>query len=174
MLIQSPAWQALQSHHDQIGQQGIRELFSADPERAAAYRLAACGLTLDYSKNLFNATTLELLFDLAEQQELTERRAAMFRGDRINFTEDRAVLHTALRSARSELMLDGSNIMLDVNAVLDKMAAFVDAVRSGKHTGYTGKPVRTVVNIGIGGSDLGPKMVTRACQQKMGTSTSHR
>ena len=162
MLIQSPAWQALQSHHDQIEQQGIRELFSADPERAAAYRLAACGLTLDYSKNLFNATTLELLFDLAEQQELTERRAAMFRGDRINFTEDRAVLHTALRSARSELMLDGSNIMLDVNAVLDKMAAFVDAVRSGEHTGYTGKPVRTVVNIGIGGSDLGPKMVTRA------------
>jgi len=162
MLTQSAAWRALQTHIAKCKPQHLRDLFETDPERARRYLLSCCGLKLDYSKNHIGDETLRLLLQLAEQQSLTEKIAEMFDGVKINRTEQRAVLHTALRSPQRELWLEGENIMPAIHAVLDKMADFVEAVRNGRHTGYSGKNIGTVVNIGIGGSDLGPKMVSTA------------
>ncbi len=141
----------------------MRDLFARDPARGARYRAEACGLHLDYAKNLVNDETLGLFRELIAQAGVEERREAMFRGDKINFTEKRAVLHTALRYQGSQpILADGADVMPGVRAVLEKMRVFCDRVRSGEWKGHTGKPIRHVVNIGIGGSDLGPVMVTEA------------
>ena len=166
MLTRSAAWRALQTHSTECKTRNLRDLFSADPERARRYRLACCGLTLDYSKNLIGDETLRLLVQLAEQQSVPEKLADMFGGVKINSTEQRAVLHTALRSPQKELSVEGENIMPAIHAVLEKMAVFVESVRSGRHSGYSGKKIRTVVNIGIGGSDLGPRMVSTALRSR--------
>jgi len=152
-------WQALARHHDQIRDQQLRDLFARDPARAAAMTLEVDGLVLDYSKHRVTAQTLTLLRDLAEQADLRGKIDAMFAGEHINVTEDRAVMHTALRAPKgSTATVDGHDVVPEVHAVLDRMAAFADRVREGEWTGHTGKRIRTVVNIGIGGSDLGPAM----------------
>ncbi|MFI5533378.1 glucose-6-phosphate isomerase [Kitasatospora sp. NPDC051853] len=158
-LDRLPQWTALAKHREEFGQTHLRELFAADPERGSGYTLAVGDLLVDYSKQLVNDRTLELLRELAEATGVAGLRDAMFRGEKINTTEDRAVLHTALRAPRgAEVLVDGENVVPAVHAVLDKMAAFSDKVRSGEWTGHTGKRIRNVVNIGIGGSDLGPAM----------------
>ncbi|MFP6850756.1 MAG: hypothetical protein VCA57_18885 [Pseudomonas sp.] len=158
-----PAWQALLSHHAQIGNTHLRELFAADPERGTRCTVSAAGLYLDYSKNRINQQTLTLLTALARDCGLLERRAAMFRGELINTSEQRAVLHTALRAPASEhLWLEGVEVIAQVQAVLARMASFSEQVRSGTWRGHSGKPIRHVINIGIGGSDLGPVMAYEA------------
>jgi glucose-6-phosphate isomerase len=158
-LAASPAWQLLLAHHARIGTVHLRALFAADPQRGTRCTVEAAGLYLDYSKNRIDAQTLPLLVALARERGLAERTQAMFRGDRINTTEGRAVLHTALRAPSGEcVLLDGVNVVAEVHAVLARMAAFSEEVRSGKWRGHTGLPIRNVVNIGIGGSDLGPVM----------------
>ncbi|MFI8291113.1 glucose-6-phosphate isomerase [Streptomyces sp. NPDC085614] len=158
-LNQTPEWAALGKHREQLGDTHLRDLFAADPERGDAYTLRVGDLYLDYSKNLVTDETLALLRELAVATGVAELRDAMFRGEKINTTEDRAVLHTALRAPRGAVIeVDGENVVPDVHAVLDKMAAFADKVRAGEWTGHTGRPIRNVVNIGIGGSDLGPAM----------------
>ncbi|GAA3026279.1 glucose-6-phosphate isomerase [Kitasatospora albolonga] len=158
-LDRLPQWTALAKHREEFGQTHLRELFAADPERGSGYTLAVGDLLVDYSKQLVNDRTLELLRELAAATGVAELRDAMFRGEKINTTEDRAVLHTALRAPRgAEVLVDGENVVPAVHAVLDKMAAFSDKVRSGEWTGHTGKRIRNVVNVGIGGSDLGPAM----------------
>lgn len=162
-LTESPAWRVLQSHHKEVSALHLRELFDADPKRGETFSVEACGLYLDYSKNRVTAQTLELLFRLAEERGLRDRIDAMFRGDKINITENRAVLHTALRAPRGcKIMVDGEDVVPAVHEVLDKMAAFADRVRSGQWLGHTGKRIRNVINIGIGGSDLGPVMAYEA------------
>ncbi|MEM7293525.1 MAG: glucose-6-phosphate isomerase, partial [Pseudomonadota bacterium] len=167
MLTSSPAWQALQSHQPLVASQHLRDLFDTDAGRAQRYKIAACGLTLDYSKNLIDDRAIELLVELAEQQGVTEKRTAMFAGERINHTENRSVLHTALRSPVDTLEVDGDNVMPGVHTVLNRIEGFVDAVHSGSHAGYTGKRIQNIVNIGIGGSDLGPKMVVTALTKQL-------
>ncbi len=163
MPSQLPAWKALQSHYDQVRNQHLRELFAEDPQRGERLALEAVGLYLDYSKNRITDETLKLLFQLAEQTNLRERIDAMFRGDKINITENRAVLHVALRAPADEtILVDGQNVVPEVHAVLDKMSAFANRIRSGEWKGHTGKRIRNVVNIGIGGSDLGPVMAYEA------------
>ncbi|MFE1234294.1 glucose-6-phosphate isomerase [Streptomyces sp. NPDC058745] len=158
-LNQTPEWAALGKHREQLGDTHLRDLFAADPERGGAYTLRVGDLYLDYSKNLVTDETLALLRELAVATGVAELRDAMFRGEKINTTEDRAVLHTALRAPRGAVIeVDGENVVPGVHAVLDKMAAFADKVRAGEWTGHTGRPIRNVVNIGIGGSDLGPAM----------------
>ncbi|MFF0746166.1 glucose-6-phosphate isomerase [Streptomyces sp. NPDC004111] len=158
-LNQLPEWAALGKHREQLGDTHLRELFAADPARGSGYTLQVGDLYLDYSKHLVTDETLGLLRDLAAATGVAELRDAMFRGEKINTTEDRAVLHTALRAPRDAVIeVDGENVVPAVHAVLDKMAAFADKVRSGEWTGHTGRRIRTVVNIGIGGSDLGPAM----------------
>ena len=158
-------WQALAAHAEQLGGSHLRDLFAADPERGTRLAADAAELYVDYSKNLVTDETLALLVDLARAAGLPGRIEAMFRGDHINTTEDRAVLHTALRAPRdAALVVDGQDVVADVHAVLDRMATFADRVRSGEWTGHTGKPLSRIVNIGIGGSDLGPKMATIALQ----------
>ncbi|GAA4850066.1 glucose-6-phosphate isomerase [Kitasatospora terrestris] len=158
-LDRTPQWAALGKHRAEFGEQHLRELFAADPERGKRYTLRVGDLQVDYSKQLVNDRTLELLRELAAATGVAELRDAMFRGEKINITEDRAVLHTALRAPREAVIeVDGENVVPAVHAVLDKMGAFSDRVRSGEWTGHTGKRIRTVVNIGIGGSDLGPAM----------------
>ncbi|WP_433548198.1 glucose-6-phosphate isomerase [Streptomyces sp. CA-294286] len=158
-LNQTPEWTALGKHREQLGATHLRELFAADPARGTHYTLEVGDLHLDYSKHLVTDETLELLRELAGATGVAGLRDAMFRGEKINTTEDRAVLHTALRAPRDAVIeVDGENVVPAVHAVLDKMAAFSDKVRSGEWTGHTGKRIRTVVNIGIGGSDLGPAM----------------
>ena len=158
-----PAWQALVTHHAHIGATHLRELFAQDPERGTRWTLSAAGLYLDYSKNRINEETLSLLAALARHSGLEDHIAAMFRGDVINTTERRAVLHTALRAPRGEtLWLDGADVVSEVHAVLDRMAAFSAQVRSGAWLGHTGRRIRHVINIGIGGSDLGPVMAHEA------------
>jgi glucose-6-phosphate isomerase len=153
------AWRALADHHAAIRDRHLRELFAEDPRRGERLTAEAVGLYLDYSKNRVTDETLRLLLALAEQSDLRGRIDAMFGGAHINATEDRAVLHVALRAPRTaRIVTDGRDIVPDVHAVLDRMAAFVERVRSGQHTGHTGKRIRNVVNIGIGGSDLGPAM----------------
>ncbi|MET9509398.1 glucose-6-phosphate isomerase [Streptomyces flavidovirens] len=162
-LNQMPEWAALAKHREQLGRTHLRELFAADAERGTAYTLKAGDLYLDYSKHLVTDETLGLLRELAGAAGVAELRDAMFRGEKINTTEDRAVLHTALRAPRDAVIeVDGENVVPAVHEVLDKMAAFADRIRSGEWTGHTGKRIKNVVNIGIGGSDLGPAMAYEA------------
>ncbi|MGH8208134.1 MAG: glucose-6-phosphate isomerase, partial [Steroidobacteraceae bacterium] len=162
-LEQRPAWVALQAHHETIASVHLRKLFADDPQRGERLTLQAAGIYLDYSKNRITDTTLELLVQLAEQSGLRERIDAMFRGERINVTENRAVLHVALRAPQSaSIVVDGENVVPQVHAVLDRMSDFTSRLRSGEWQGHTGKRIRNVVNIGIGGSDLGPVMAYQA------------
>ncbi len=162
-LTQRPAWQALSAHYDTIRNTHLRTLFAEDAQRGERMALDAVGLYFDYSKHRLTDETLRLLVQLAEESGLRAHIDAMFRGDKINRTEDRAVLHVALRAPQDEqIVVDGENVVPEVHAVLEKMAGFADRVRSGEWTGYTGKRIRTIVNIGIGGSDLGPVMAYEA------------
>jgi glucose-6-phosphate isomerase len=158
-----PEWKALDLHATKQGSVHMRDLFSTDTDRATSFSKQACDLYVDYSKNRVTEETLALLFDLARATGVEAARDAMFAGEKINETENRAVLHTALRAPRgAEIMEDSENVVPAIHAVLDRMAALSDKVRSGDWKGFTGKPIRNVVNIGIGGSDLGPVMVTEA------------
>ncbi|MEV8323761.1 glucose-6-phosphate isomerase [Kitasatospora sp. NPDC056731] len=158
-LDRTPQWAALGKHRAALGETHLRELFAADPERGRRYTLQVGDLHVDYAKHLVTDETLELLRELAAATGVAELRDAMFRGEKINNTEHRAVLHTALRAPRGAVIeVDGENVVPAVHAVLDKMAGFAERVRGGEWRGHTGKPIRTVVNIGIGGSDLGPAM----------------
>ena len=162
-LGERPSWQALRRHHAAIRKTHLRDLFAADPTRGERLTLEAAGLFLDYSKNRVTDETLDLLLALAEEFDLRGQIEAMFRGDHINATEDRAVLHTALRAPRSaSIEVDGEDIVPGVHEVLERMSVFADQVRDGAWLGYTSKPIRAVVNIGIGGSDLGPVMAYEA------------
>ncbi|QEG39596.1 glucose-6-phosphate isomerase [Roseimaritima ulvae] len=162
-LTASPQWQALSDHYAQIKDLHLRQLFADDPQRGQRFTVEAAGLYLDYSKNRITAETLPLLLDLARSVNLQDRIEAMFRGDKINLTEGRAVLHTALRAPRdASVIVDGENVVPEVHAVLDKMAAFCQRVRGGQWKGHSGKRIRNIVNIGIGGSDLGPVMAYEA------------
>ncbi|MFM9367203.1 glucose-6-phosphate isomerase [Streptomyces sp. Da 82-17] len=158
-LNQLPEWAALAKHREQLGEAHLRELFAEDQQRAGKYTAQVGDLHVDYSKQLVTDETLTLLRELAAATDVFGLRDAMFRGEKINTTEDRAVLHTALRApADAVIEVDGENVVPKVHAVLDKMAAFADKVRAGEWTGHTGKRIRNVVNVGIGGSDLGPAM----------------
>jgi glucose-6-phosphate isomerase len=162
-ITATPAWGALRRHHEQIGQTHLRQFFDDDPDRGRELTVTVGDLYIDYSKHRVTRETLRLLVDLARTANLEERRDQMFSGVHINTSEDRAVLHTALRLPRdTELVVDGQNVVEDVHAVLDAMGDFTDRLRSGEWTGATGKKISTVVNIGIGGSDLGPVMVYQA------------
>ncbi|VEG38961.1 glucose-6-phosphate isomerase [Mycolicibacterium flavescens] len=162
-ITATPAWQALQRHHGDIGAKHLRELFAEDPARGTELAMTVGDLYIDYSKHRVTRETLSLLVDLARAARLEQKRDAMFSGVHINTSEDRAVLHTALRLPRgAQLVVDGQNVVADVHEVLDKMGDFTDRLRSGEWTGATGEAIKTVVNIGIGGSDLGPAMVTLA------------
>ncbi|MFJ2950247.1 glucose-6-phosphate isomerase [Streptomyces sp. NPDC087226] len=162
-LNQTPEWTALAKHREELGEVRLRELFAGDPGRGTAYTLRVGDLYIDYSKHLVTDDTLRLLRELALATDVFGLRDAMFGGERINTTEDRAVLHTALRAARDTVVeVDGENVVPAVHAVLDKMADFAGRVRSGEWTGHTGKRIRNVVNVGIGGSDLGPAMAYEA------------
>ena len=158
-LTRRPAWQALASHQQQMKDVHLRTLFAQDPQRGERMIAAGAGLFLDYSKNRVNDETLRLLLALASDAGVAARRDAMFRGEKINITEQRAVLHVALRAPRGEsIVVDGENVVPNVHAVLDRMADFSNRVRGGSWKGHTGKRIRNVINIGIGGSDLGPVM----------------
>jgi glucose-6-phosphate isomerase len=162
-LRQRPAWKALEQHYAEISGRHLRELFAADPGRGERLCAEAAGLYLDYSKNRITDETLGLLLQLAEESGVAERRDAMMRGEPINVSEHRAVLHVALRMPKgSSLVVDGVDVVAQVHEVLDRMAVFADRVRSGEWKGYTGKAIRNVVNVGIGGSDLGPVMAYEA------------
>ncbi|MGW3112872.1 glucose-6-phosphate isomerase [Streptomyces sp. NPDC001091] len=162
-LNRTPEWAALKEHREGFGGTSLRELFAADPERGRTYTVQVGDLYIDYSKQLVDDEALRLLRELAVATDVFGLRDAMFRGDRINTTEDRAVLHTALRAPRDAVVeVDGENVVPAVHAVLDKMAGFADRVRSGEWTGHTGKRIKNIVNIGIGGSDLGPAMAFEA------------
>jgi glucose-6-phosphate isomerase len=162
-LTERKAWQELKRHHAEIAGQHLRELFAADPGRGERLTEQAAGLYLDYSKNRVTDETMRLLVELAAESGVAERRDAMFRGEHINVSEDRAVLHVALRMPRTaKLVVDGTDVVAQVHEVLDRMADFANRVRSGEWKGYTGKPIKNVINIGIGGSDLGPVMAYEA------------
>jgi glucose-6-phosphate isomerase len=162
-LVQRPAWKALRTHYENIGGLHLRSLFADDPRRGERMAFDAVGIYFDYSKNRVTDETIKLLVQLAEQSDLRGRIDAMFRGDKINVSEQRAVLHVALRAPRgSSIVVDGENVVPRVHEVLDKMADFSSRVRSGAWKGHTGKPIRNIVNIGIGGSDLGPVMAYEA------------
>ena len=162
-LTERPVWKALRAHYDGVHNLHLRKLFADDPGRGEQMTAEAAGIYLDYSKNRITAETLRLLLDLAEASGLSARIDAMFRGEKINVSERRAVLHVALRAPRgASILVDGENVVPAVHAVLDRMANFSDRIRNGVWTGYTGKRIRNVVNIGIGGSDLGPVMAYEA------------
>ncbi|MCL2660818.1 MAG: glucose-6-phosphate isomerase [Acidobacteriaceae bacterium] len=162
-LRERAAWKSLQAHAEQVRQQHLRDMFRVDPARGERLTADAIGIFLDFSKNRVTDETLKLLVELAEQSGLREKTEAMFRGEKINITENRAVLHTALRAPKNEtILVDGENVVPYVHEVLDKMEAFANRVRSGEWKGHTGKQIRNVVNIGIGGSDLGPVMAYEA------------
>jgi glucose-6-phosphate isomerase len=162
-LTESPAWQALREHHRTIGTAHLRQIFADDPLRGKRLTAEAAGLHFDYSKHRVTDETLRLLLALARDRGVAPRIEAMFSGEKINLTEGRAVLHVALRAPRSErIVVDGVDVVPAVHAVLDRMAAFADDVRGGRWKGHTGRPIRNVVNIGIGGSDLGPVMAYEA------------
>jgi len=164
-LLRTPVWQSLSAHHDKIKSTHMRDLFATDPKRFSRYSLEAAGIFLDYSKNRITDETLSLLFNLAKQAEITHWIDRMFSGDKINTTEQRAVLHIALRNRSNRpIVVDGEDVMPKINHVLNQMTQFSNAVRNGEWRGYSNKPVTDVVNIGIGGSDLGPVMVTEALQ----------
>ncbi|KPC53564.1 glucose-6-phosphate isomerase [Amantichitinum ursilacus] len=162
-LTQSPAWLALAEHYKEVAPLHMRDLFNDDPQRFEKFSLESGGLFFDYSKNRITPKTLELLFDLARQAGVPEKIKSMFAGNKINITENRAVLHVALRNLDSNpILVDGEDVMPKVNAVKEKMFKFSDEIRSGERVGYTGKAFTDIVNIGIGGSDLGPLMVCNA------------
>ncbi len=162
-LTRRPAWKALGAHHKTMRDTQLKQLFADDPKRGERFTAEAAGLFLDYSKNRITDETLKLLLQLAEESGLREHIDAMFRGDKINVSEKRAVLHVALRAPKGEkIVVDRQDVVPAVHAVLDKMSAFCDRVRSGDWKGHTGKPIRNVINIGIGGSDLGPVMAYEA------------
>lgn len=162
-LTQLPAWKSLESHHAAISQQSLRDLFAKDPSRGTRLTAEAEGVYLDYSKHRVTDETLKLLLQLAQQSGLRDHIDAMFRGDKINITEDRAVLHVALRAPKgATIKVDGKNVVPEVHEVLDRMASFSNRIRSGEWKGFTGKPIKNIINIGIGGSDLGPVMAYEA------------
>jgi glucose-6-phosphate isomerase len=162
-LTRRPAWQALEQHHREVKKLHLRELFAADPDRGERLTAEGAGVFLDYSKNRVTDETIRLLIRLADECGLRDKIAAMFSGEKINATEGRAVLHTALRAPKGAVVrVDGQNVVPDVHAVLDRMATFSDRVRDGSWKGQTGKRIRAVVNVGIGGSDLGPVMAYEA------------
>jgi len=162
-LTKRKAWSALKAHYKKIGERHLRDLFDDDPERAEKFTVEAAGISFDYSKNRITEKTVGLLLELAEESGLRERIDAMFRGDKINITENRAVLHVALRAPKdATIVVDGKNVVPEVHAVLNKMSNFSNRVRSGAFTGHTGKRIRNVINVGIGGSDLGPVMAYEA------------
>ena len=162
-LTKRKAWSALKAHYKKIGERHLRDLFDDDPERAEKFTVEAAGISFDYSKNRITEKTVGLLLELAEESGLRERIDAMFRGDKINITENRAVLHVALRAPKdATIVVDGKNVVPEVDAVLNKMSNFSNRVRSGAFTGHTGKRIRNVINVGIGGSDLGPVMAYEA------------
>ena len=162
-LRRLPAWQALQQHAASFGDKHLRQMFAEDSRRGESFRVEDVGLYLDYSKQRIDADTLRLLRELATACELPQHTEAMFGGERINRTEDRAVLHVALRAPRDEkILVDGHEVVADVHEVLDRMASFADRVRDGRWLGHTGRPIRNVISIGIGGSDLGPVMAYEA------------
>ncbi len=174
-LIETPAWAALQAHYKAIKDIHLRQLFADDPGRGERFTIEGAGLYLDYSKNRITDETVRLLVQLAIERGVAERRAAMFRGDKINVTEKRAVLHVALRAPKgSSIVVDGENVVPQVHAVLDKMADFSSRVRRGEWKGHTGKAIRNVVNIGIGGSDLGPVMAYEALRHYSDRSITFR
>jgi glucose-6-phosphate isomerase len=174
-ISEIPEWRALAQHHQQIRDTHLRQLFADDPDRGTQLVVRAGELHLDYSKNRLTRETIDLLVALAERVGLRERTEAMFRGEHINTTEDRAVLHTALRDPRtSGLEVDGQDVRRDVHDVLERMADFAERVRSGEWTGHTGERIRTVVNIGIGGSDLGPAMAYTALRDYSDRSLAFR
>src|SRR5262245_6832967 len=162
-LTERPAWKALEAHHREVRGLHLRDLFTADAGRAARFTREAVGLYADFSKHRITDETLRLLLALANDCGLRARIDAMFRGEKINVTEGRAVLHVALRAPRGErIVVDGEDVVPAVHDVLDRMAAFVDRIRGGAWTGHTGKRIRNIINIGIGGSDLGPVMAYEA------------
>ena len=162
-LRQRPAWDLLQAHYQTMKDVHLRQLFAQEPNRGERLSAEAAGIYLDYSKNRVTAETLQLLLQLATESDLRGRIEAMFRGDAINVSEKRAVLHVALRAPREASILhQGRNVVPDVHAVVDRMADFADRLRSGTWKGHTGKRIRNVINIGIGGSDLGPVMAYEA------------
>ena len=172
-ITEQPAWQSLQSQRESLPH--LRELFNTDPNRASKFQLEAAGLFFDYSKNLIDEHTIADLVSLANAAGLRARIDAMFRGDKINITENRAVLHTALRAPRSaSIVLDGVDVVPEVHAVLDRMADFADRIRSGAWTGHTGKRIKNILNIGIGGSDLGPVMAYEALRHYTDRSLTFR
>ena len=161
--VETSAWKSLKTHFDEIRNVRLRDLFADDPKRGERLTVEASGIFLDYSKNRVTDETLRLLVSLAQECGLREAIDAMFRGEKINFTENRSVLHVALRMPKgSSIVVDGRNVVEEVHEVLDRMAAFANQVRSGEWRGFTGKPIRNVINIGIGGSDLGPVMAYEA------------
>jgi glucose-6-phosphate isomerase len=158
-LTESPSWRALEAHYEKMKDIRLRQLFTDDPSRGERLAAEAAGLYLDYSKNRVTDETVRLLVQLANERGVADRRDAMFRGEKINITEGRAVLHVALRAPRgTQIKVDGVDVVPEVHAVLDKMAAFSDRVRSGEWKGHTGKGIKNVINVGIGGSYLGPEM----------------
>jgi glucose-6-phosphate isomerase len=158
-LMEAPAWRALQAHYEKVRDIQLRQLFAGDPSRGNRLAAEAAGLFLDYSKNRITDETVRLLVQLANERGVADRRDAMFRGEKINITEDRAVLHVALRAPRgTQIKADDVDVVPEVHAVLDKMAAFSDRVRSGEWKGHSGKSIKNVINVGIGGSYLGPEM----------------
>ena len=161
--VQLPAWKKLEALAEKYAQTlTLKDAFAADPQRAAKMTVEASGLRVDYSKNRVNDEILAALFELVKEAGVAEMREKMFTGEKINLTEKRAVLHVALRNRSNEpIYVDGKDVMPEVNAVLDKMAAFAEKVRAGQWLGFTGKKIRNIVNIGIGGSDLGPVMPTK-------------
>jgi glucose-6-phosphate isomerase len=174
-LAQRPAWKALAAHHKKLQRSHLRQLFADDPKRGERMTIEAAGLFLDYSKNRITDRTLKLLVQLAGESDLRGRIAAMFSGEKINLTENRAALHVALRAPKGATMaVEGRNVVPEVHAVLDKMAAFSDRVRSGTWKGHTGRRIRNVINIGIGGSDLGPVMAYEALKHYSNRSLTFR
>ncbi len=163
LLTKRPSWAALQSHYQNTQKSHLRDLFAADPARGTRMTAEGVGIFLDYSKNRVTDETLKLLFALATECDLKGRINAMFSGEKINITEGRAVLHTALRAPKgASVIVDGKNVVPEVHEVLDAMGAFADRIRSGEWKGFTGKPIKNIVNIGIGGSDLGPVMANES------------
>ena len=162
-LRERKAWQALERHYAEISGRHLRDLFAEDPGRGERLTAEAVGIYLDYSKNRVTDETMRLLIELAAESGVAERRDAMFRGEHINVSEDRAVLHVALRMpATASLTVDGQDVVKDVHAVLSRMRQLATDLRSGQFKGFTGKPIKNVINIGIGGSDLGPVMAYEA------------
>src|SRR6476660_3352431 len=174
-LKERPAWKALEAHYKKIRGLHLRALFADDPKRGERMTAEAAGLFLDYSKNRITDETVKLLIGLAEESGLRSRVDAMFRGEKINTTEKRAVLHVALRAPKgASIVVDGEDVVPQVHKVLDKMADFSNHVRSGAWKGYTGKRIRNVINVGIGGSDLGPVMAYEALKHYSDRSMTFR